>query len=301
MIRFIRLICIGLCTLSLVAYIGVSIYSRNNVDSTAPEISMEEDEITISAQDSTDEILKGITAVDDKDGDVTQYLTLETFSNFISSGVREATIAVFDSAGNVSRVTRTVKYSDYTSPRVFVRGPLKAPLSDMTVLLKKIQVVDCIDGDITGNLQIVSEKSISSIIPAEYQMRLQVSNSAGDTLDLPVTVEFYSSSGGADPAIQLTDYLIYVKKGEKVNPLSYIKQLIVNSDVYVWNQDGEEFTSVPSADEETGKTFSADKVKIDNPVDTSVPGTYEIQYSLQNDDENSSVYLIVVVEGQEDK
>ena len=68
MIRFIRLICIGLCTLSLVAYIGVSIYSRNNVDSTAPEISMEEDEITISAQDSTDEILKGITAVDDKIG-----------------------------------------------------------------------------------------------------------------------------------------------------------------------------------------------------------------------------------------
>ncbi|MGN0292480.1 MAG: hypothetical protein ACI4D3_00590 [Lachnospiraceae bacterium] len=280
------------------------------MDNTAPEITMEEDEITISAQDSIDEILKGITAVDDKDGDVTQYLTLETFSNFISPGVREATIAVFDSAGNVSRVTRTVNYSDYTSPRVSVKGPLRAPLSDMTALLKKIQVTDCIDGDITDNLQIVSEKSISSAVPAKYRMRLQVSNSAGDTLDMPVTVEFYSSSGTSDPAIQLTDYLIYVKKGKKVNPLSYLKQIKVYSDTYVWDQDEEEFVSGASEDEEydeygeeTRETIGIDKIKIDNPVDTSVPGTYEIQYSLQDYDkiESSSVYLIVVVEEREDK
>ena len=151
MIRFIRLACINLCILSLAAYIGVSIYSRSKVDNTAPEITMSEDEITISDQDSTDELFSGITAVDNKDGDVTRYLTLESISNFISPGTRTATIAVFDSAGNVSRVTRTVNYSDYVSPRVSVKEPLRAPVSDITDLLDKIQITDCLDGDITEN------------------------------------------------------------------------------------------------------------------------------------------------------
>lgn len=308
MIRFIRLTSIGLCVLSLVAYIGVSIYSRNNVDTTAPEITMAEDEIRISSGDSIDEIFTGITAVDDKDGDVTQYLTLESFSNFISPDTRTATIAVFDSAGNVARVTRTVTYSDYVSPRVYVKEPLRASLSDITDLLNKIQVTDCLDGDITDNLQIVSEKSISTTISGEYLVHLQISNSAGDTLDLPVTVEFYSASGESGrPVIQLTDYLIYVEEGETVDPLSYLKQLQLYTDVYVWDPDELEFV-VDTGSEDMDSEYetpaiSIDEIKISNPVDTSVPGTYEIKYTFQNYDNSrdASVRLIVVVEEREDK
>lgn len=308
MIRFIRSLCISFCVLSLMTFIGVSIYTSNNVDNTAPVISMDEDEITMSVQDSIDVIFNGITAADDKDGDVTRFLTLEKFSNFISPGTREATIAVFDSAGNVARVTRTVNYSDYMSPRVSVKGPLKAPLNDMTALLDKIQVTDSLDGNLTGNLQIVSEKSISAVSPGEYLMHLQVSNSAGDTLDMPVTVEFYNASDESGVEIQLTDYLIYVKKGTMINPLSYLKQLKLYADVYVWDQYEKKFTIEASEDEdqdsdESYKSISIDNIDIDNPVDTSVPGTYEIQYSLRNYDNNkeASVRLIVVVEEREDR
>lgn len=308
MIRFIRSLCISFCVLSLMTFIGVSIYTSNNVDNTAPVISMDEDEITMSVQDSIDVIFNGITAADDKDGDVTRFLTLEKFSNFISPGTREATIAVFDSAGNVARVTRTVNYSDYMSPRVSVKEPLKAPLNDMTALLDKIQVTDSLDGNLTGNLQIVSEKSISAVSPGEYLMHLQVSNSAGDTLDMPVTVEFYNASDESGVEIQLTDYLIYVKKGTMINPLSYLKQLKLYADVYVWDQYEKKFTIEASEDEdqdsdESYKSISIDNIDIDNPVDTSVPGTYEIQYSLRNYDNNkeASVRLIVVVEEREDR
>ena len=47
MIRFIRSLCISLCVLSLMVFIGASIYTSNNVDNTAPIISMDEDEITM--------------------------------------------------------------------------------------------------------------------------------------------------------------------------------------------------------------------------------------------------------------
>ena len=306
MIRFIRLACINLCVLSLIAYIGVNIYSRNNADNTPPKITMPEDEITISVQDETDVIFSDITAEDEKDGDVTRYLTLENLSNFISPGIRTATIAAFDDAGNVSRVTRTVHYSDYVSPRVTLAEPLNAPLSDMSALLDKIQVTDCLDGDITDNLQIVSEDAISGTVSGTYKMHLQVSNSAGDTLDMPVTVVLYTAQDrNSTQVIELTDYLIYVKKGTSVNPLSYLKSLKLYTDTYTWNARKKKFIAeqalTGSADDQPEYETPAidiSEIDIDNPVNTSIPGTYEIQYHFQNYDNatDTAVRLIVVVE-----
>ncbi|MGM9929605.1 MAG: hypothetical protein ACI35P_16835 [Bacillus sp. (in: firmicutes)] len=306
MIKFIRAICINLFILSLAFYIGVSIYNIYNTDTVPPRITMSEDEITISVQDEENEIFTGITASDDKDGDVTRYLTLENLSNFISPGTRTATIAVFDNAGNVARTTRTIHYSDYVSPEVILTAPLRAPLNDITALLDNIRINDCLEGDITDNLQIVSEKTLSAISAGTYQMNLQVSNNAGDTLDMPVTVELYNTADkNSTQVIELTDYLIYVDKGADLDPTSYLKSLKLYTDTYLWDSGKQAFVvDQPLSDDDNNSSeyeipsIGLDEIDIDNPVDTSVPGTYEIQYCFQNYDaiRDTSIRLIVVVE-----
>ena len=76
----------------------------------------------------------------------------------------------------------------------------------------------------------------------------------------------------------------------------------------MWDPDEKEFVVDKTVMEDEEPEYempaiSVDEISIENPVDTSVPGTYEIQYSFRNYDniKDTSVRLIVVVEEREDK
>lgn len=285
MIRFLRTASILLCAVSVLIYGVVSVNTSRQSDKNAPEISMEENEITISTQDGLETVLSGISAYDKKDGDVTESLVVEGISNFAEDGCREATIAAFDEQGNVKKVTRKVRYSDYMSPRVSLSGPLRVAVNNSADLMKVIQVQDCLDGDITANLQITSEETVSATNPGEYLMHLQVANSAGDVADLPVTVEYYDYANEArSPQILLTEYLVYVNAGQTLNPASYLKGVKIREREYDWE----------TAD---SVGLTRDSVSIEDTVDYNTPGTYEIVYKVSDSDGDSGkVRLIVVVE-----
>ncbi|MCI6044730.1 DUF5011 domain-containing protein [bacterium] len=285
MIRFLRIFSIIGCLMALLVYGGVSIYTENQTDKNGPQISMEEKEITVSTQDGQEAVLSGVTAIDKKDGEVTDLLVVESLSNFIEKGCREASIAAFDKDGNVTKNVRKVIYSDYTSPRVSLSGPLKVQINNSEALMDKISVMDCLDGDITSNVQITSEETVSSSQPGEYRMHLQVSNSAGDVVDLPVTVEYYSSAmGNTTPQILLNEYLVYAKTGSPLNPLDYVKGIILRGQEYIWGSDNPP---------EIGK----ESIRVDSQVDYYTPGTYEICYAIQEENgTQGKVRLVVVVE-----
>lgn len=285
MIRFLRTASILLCVVSVLIYGVVSVNTRRQSDKKAPEISMEENEITLSTQDGLEAVLSGVSAYDKKDGDVTASLVVERISNFVEDGCREVTIAAFDEQGNVKKVSRKVRYSDYTSPRITLSGPLRVAVNNSADLMNVIQVQDCLDGDITANLQITSEETVSSTNPGEYQMHLQVSNSAGDVTDLPVTVEYYDYSNEArSPHILLTEYLVYTKAGQTLDPASYLKGLKIREIEYDWESAN-------------SLGFTRESVSIEDTVDYNTPGTYEIVYKIVDSDGNSGkVRLIVVVE-----
>lgn len=298
MIRRIRGIVIALFVLAVLAYGGVTMYSRSTADSGGPSISMDAQEVTVSVADGDSAILAGVTATDAEDGDVTDLLVVESKSNFITAGVRDVTIAAFDRDGNVTKATRRITYSDYTSPTVTLSGPLAASTSNSSALLDVITVTDCLDGDLTGQVQIVFEDTTKSVAVGEFAMRIQVSNSAGDTLDLPVTVRFYNASDEASaPQLTLTDYLIYVQPGETVDPEDYLDTLTVGRTAYSWRADQSAFVEEDVEAEEEAAVIHRYSVKIDDPVDTSAPGVYEITYSYTDSDEvTGTVRLVVVVE-----
>lgn len=85
--------------------IGISAFFYQGEDRNAPVISFEEAELTY--QEGMDEtaLLEGVSAADDRDGDVTGALIVEKISE-TSDGNVIVTYAVMDSSNNVAKRSR---------------------------------------------------------------------------------------------------------------------------------------------------------------------------------------------------
>lgn len=302
MVKFLRIAFIIICVIGCIVYFGMTVNSWRTADADKPVVTMDEPRIVISIHDDESAILRGITAIDNQDGDVSDQLLVESVGNFTQDGEREVTIAAFDSAGNVTKVTRQISYSDYHSPRLHLTGPLSIGLNRNQQLLSRIRVQDCLDGDISGSVILTPESGYGNIaqilagsVVGTYTMHLQFSNSAGDTVNIPVTVEFFNTNEVGRPELTLKEYILYVPLGTELHPVDYLQSLTLYSRNHTWDtrrrafiwEDGDKEHAIP-----------LDKIQIANGADTSTPGVYEILYSYTSDEGyKGTVRLIVVVEG----
>ena len=103
-------------------------------------------------------------------------------------------------------------------------------------------------------------------------MDAKVTNSMGDTVELTLPV-MVQDSGDNMRCLELTDYLIYLKRGSGFVPESVISE-------EMW------------ADE----TLLPEEVVISGRVNTNVAGTYYLSYSTVNEAVTGTVILTVVVE-----
>ena len=186
-------------------------------DYVAPVITADADSILASVQASDQELMSGLSATDNLDGDVTGSLVLVSKSKFVQDGTRYVNYAAFDNNKNVGTYTRTLTYTDYVSPRFSVSQPLRfLSGSSNQDYLRNITAHDCLDGDITKQIMITygAHGAISDTIMGQT-VNLQVTNSAGDTetLELVFTEEDYNSFYQQSPS--LSEYLVYVHPGEK--------------------------------------------------------------------------------------
>lgn len=288
MIKIIHIGSIVLCILSTILFVFSGFYLNKNADAYGPEIHMEETEIEVSIHATEEELLQGITATDKKDGDVTDSLLVESMGLFINTGKRNIIIDAFDNNHNVTKIERTIQYTDYISPRIKISNPLRVPLNDINQLMDCITVEDCLDGDITDALQITPMNNVTSFaLPGEYEMKLTVSNSVGDVVELPVVVELYDNlSDSSKPKALLSDYLIYKKVGESIEPQDYLIGFVQRGVTYEWDALASGL-AVP---------YVRKDVSIKNNVDTAVPGVYEILYSMTDAGYATNVRQVVIVE-----
>ena len=291
MLRVIQYIVIIFFILS-VAFFGVSSVKTSKYrDTDGPEIVMEEDSVVIGIDGTSEDILSGVRASDRKDGDVTDSLVVQGLSNFVEKGRRDAIIAAFDSDNNVTKVTREVIYEDYVSPRFSLDQPLRFNVSEMddqANITSLLQVTDCLDGDLSSNIFVFMSDNFSwPGAPGEYGMIFQVTNSAGDVAELQVTVDVYDAAEDSScPKAVLSDYLIYMKAGERINPLDYVEGIELRGTAY----------SLADLDID-GTGYTLNDIQVNNAVNTGEPGVYEIVYSMKGEDDyQSKVRLIVVVE-----
>lgn len=271
--RYVRRITIVLFVLTLTAWIASSVIFNRNADSVKPVITADSDQIQVSVNDGEEGLLKGLTASDNKDGDITDKIIVGKQSKFIEKGISEVTFLVFDEHNNVGEYTRTVEYTDYKSPVFELSKPLMYKKGETVTVLDRLTVKDTIDGDISDKIKIVSgnvNKSETGI----YSIGVEASNRFGDTIaaELPINIV---ENVPEDPVISLSEYLVTVKAGTKFDPASYLN-------------------GVALADESAG---SEEEVQIDNQTDTSVPGTYQVVYSYTDaSGKTGHTSLTVVVE-----
>lgn len=253
-------------------------------DRIGPVITMDQQELTVGLNATDEDFLQGVKAVDENDGDVTDSLVVESVSNFLGGGRRLVVYAAVDRHNNVSRANRIVQYEGYTSPKFHLKEPLcfeSGGASKNEELLKNLTVKDKIDGDLSNQIKILTNSVVDLYTPGEYPVKLQVSNSAGDTVSFQATIHVYDATDRSEiPFIHLKKYLVYTKKGDKLDAASYISKVCMGGDY----------------DSDVPGDIDNSKVKIKDEVDYDTPGSYEITYSVKSGKSRTgTVRLIVIV------
>lgn len=255
----------------LVVFCAAELYDRTAVDHGAPVITLDSDTINVSVSDPKEKLLEGVSASDDRDGDLTGSVMIKSVTQLITGNTAKVNYIVFDSSNNMATASRTVRYTDYEKPRFALEKPLVFPVGGDVTILDKLTAADVIDGDISGLIRVTSQ-NITSNYEGVYSATVQVANSMGDyeAATLRITV---SNSAYARRLITLTEYIAYVEQGAEFDPGEYI--------LSVRAPGGTELTS--------------GSVEISTDVDTSVPGNYEAAYTCTAEGETFTAYLAVIV------
>lgn len=269
-------------------------------DHTGPRIHMDKKEIQVPSNGGEEELLKGVTAEDAKDGDVTDSLIVESMTNFLEKGRRRITIAAFDADNHVTKATREIVYTDYESPRFQLSGALEFPEAT-TEFLRNLTVQDMLDGDLTGYIKLSEDSAVKEDQEGDYPVVFSVSNSAGDVAKLPATIRIYDPSGESKrPKIHLSEFLIYVEKGTEVNPWDYVEKITIKGNDFEKSPEDTEGALVDMTPSESQEktVIEADEVTVSGDLDTGVPGSYELTYRItdENHETGTSRLLVVVTE-----
>lgn len=270
--RYLRLVTISIFVAAC-AVLCWTLYSVSRQDTVAPQIadSVGELHLKVSAEDSM--LMQGLTATDDRDGDLTDRILVERYSRFSQPGVCRVSYVVFDESNNFCRYQRTVVYDDYVSPRLQLEQPLMYQLGEQISIIDRVRLYDCLDGDITHALKLESSNVPSDNV-GTYEIEMHATNNYGDEIyaKVPLNIGVYSMDA---PQIQLKQYLAYVTVGEEFAPLDYVE----------------------SVKDRAGDLIPVEQINVINQVDLSKPGGGQVCFEVADQRGMIGVmYLTVIVE-----
>ena len=252
--KILRLSVLLLFIVVLVIFV-FSQFQQLSVDKTVPQITITDDVLEVSLDVTTEDLLQGVTAYDEKDGNITDKIIVESISRFVKPGTSVVRYAVCDSNNHVASATRTIVYTNYVPPRFQMTDSLVFKISQNINIRSVLGAVDCIDGDISDRV-IVTANEYTANIPAVYYISAKVSNSKGDMIiqQFPVYVEDSSLSA---PEIELKEYIVYLAAGEGYDIMSNVLSAV--------GTDGTDLSG---------------QIHVDTNFDASTPGMYEVHYRV---------------------
>ena len=267
---------LGLLAASLALLVGFRIFEAVTLDRTAPVITCPDGvmETSVAAPESV--LLAEVQAQDDRDGDLTANVVVESISVMNKDHTRQVTYAVMDLGGNVGRTTRTIHYTDYQLPRIHLNTPLRIDeIAKLTPTLDSIRAESVLDGDLSANLKYHFSNNGPVFGKGIYPIELRVNDSAGNSLVLHTSLEVYDKREEPLP-VELTQYIVYLPKGAPFDPARYYK--------------------APAQPANGGPVLS---MTFNSNVDMSTPGVYHVDYTVKNtaSGDYGKSRLIVVVEG----
>ncbi len=271
MIKILRIVVVAVFLVVFSAFSYFYIKNYIETDNTIPVITLNQDIIRVKVNAKPEDLLKGVSAYDEKDGDLTDEVIVESVSRFIDKGICKVTYAVCDSDNHVTTATRKVEYTDYESPAFSLSRSLCFSTYEAVDIKNSVDVNDCFDGSLKNHL-LISSNDFSSATAGVFSIDFSVTNSKGDAvkLTLPLIVEDRSLSA---PKIELNSYLMYSPVGAEID---------VDENI------------LSAAD--SAKNDLTQDVIVDTNLDVNVPGTYIVHYyvsDIKGNRGHSTMYVIV--------
>lgn len=227
--RKIKIFSIILFICSAAVYIGCRIYAGVMTDHTPPVISGG-DAIEVSVEDPKEKLLEGMTAEDDRDGDVTDSLVVQEISEFDDEGNRTVRYAAVDDSGNVGYYSRTMTYTDYRQPTFAMSSPLRFPMGTSFNICEGITASSVLDGDLSDKIKYTLDRAVSNATTGTYEVEFRVMDSAGRTSYLKTALEVYDPSEERIE-VTLSDYLVYIRANSEFHASAYFEEASVDGDL----------------------------------------------------------------------
>jgi hypothetical protein len=151
----------------------------NVVDTTVPKITLSGSS-TVTHEAKVPYVDGGVSARDTLDGDLTDSVTSESTVNTDTVGSYSVTYNVSDANGNAAvEVLRTVKVVDTTVPQITLSGSSTVTHeAGMSFTDWGAIAVDSLDGDLSGNVDVVSTVDVSK--PGVYTVSYGLSDAVGN-------------------------------------------------------------------------------------------------------------------------
>lgn len=206
----------------------------------------------------------GYSATDDQDGNITEHVKVVGEVNTSKAGNYQLTYSVSDDAGNVSEtVTRTVVVNEPVAERDNVPPQLILYGTSIIYLYTGdsyeepgFKATDNLDGDLTG--AVIVEGEVNSVKSGNYKILYSVRDEAGN------------SSGSFKRTIIVSDL---DKQAPELELLGPEVVTIIEGDVY-------KEVGYKALDNKDGNLTA--EVLVDGDVNSTLPGTYELFYSVRD-------------------
>jgi len=273
--RRLQIFTVIILVLSLLFSWWVNGHYYSNLNTDYPEISNSVETLQISVQDPPEAMLRGLSAWDATDGDLTEEIMVASVSHFLAPGTVSVKYVVFDRHNNAATLTRRVHYTDYVSPQFSLeKAPVYTTGSSFD-LLNHIRVTDCIDGDISNHIRVISNM-VNNFSVGNYPVVLEVSNSCGDTAQITLWVSYLSKESTA--VVKLHRHIVYAEQGAEFDPQQWFATVTDRNAV----------------------ALDASHVEIQGNLDMEKPGCYQLVYSYDDGKLTGQSPLTVVVTERQD-
>lgn len=191
LVAMLLLACAALLAGNVVIYIGK--------DRNGPEITVPQEELTYVAGSDTSALLSGVTAVDDRDGDVTSTVTVESIiPNEDQTGASVIYVAK-DSKNNVTKATRLISYAADAGQAAAQEAEAAAQQAAQEAAAADQTAASGEDAQTADDGAAQNEAAIAAL-PAE------------------------------SPRFYLTQYSVEVERGAELNRLGYVQDITDDKD-----------------------------------------------------------------------
>ena len=191
LVAILLLACAALLAGNVVVYIGE--------DRNGPEITVPQEEVTYVAGSDTSALLNGVTAADDRDGDVTNTVTVESIiPNEDQTGASVVYVAK-DSKNNVTKATRLISYAADAGQAAAQEAEAAAQQAAQEAAAADQTAASGEDAQTADDGAAQNEAAIAAL-PAE------------------------------SPRFYLTQYSVEVERGAELNRLGYVQDITDDKD-----------------------------------------------------------------------